>query len=143
MPAAAPVRDQSPKTPVMACLTVRGSGNGELLRKAQAAARGHSGEFYVAFVDSPHARPGKSQVHTLIDDAILAGYLGAKIVWLESSDRVGELIQFARQSRVGRIFVARNRQAPLSRLFGRSVCADLLSRGEGFRIDVVGFERAR
>ena len=80
------------------------------------------------------------RVRTLIDDAILATHLGAKIVWLDSSDLVGELLQFARQSRVGRIFVTRNRPAPFSRLFGRTVYSKLLSGGEGFRIDVVGFQ---
>lgn len=133
--------EQSPKTAVMACLTARSSGNSELLRKASAAARGRDGEFYAVLVDSPRTRFSHARVGTLIDDAILASYLGARIVWLESSDVVVELLQFARQSRIGRIFVARNRPAPFSRLFGRTVCSDLLSRAEGFRIDVIGFER--
>jgi two-component system, OmpR family, sensor histidine kinase KdpD len=133
--------DESPKTAVMACLTARSSGNGELLRKASAAAREHGAEFYAVIVDSPHTRFGKAQVRELIDDVILASYFGAKIVRLESSDVVGALLQLARQSNVGRIFIARNRPAPFSRLFGRSVYSDLLVRGEGFSIDVVGFKR--
>jgi K+-sensing histidine kinase KdpD len=133
--------EQSPKTAVIACLTARASGNSELLHKASAAARERDGEFYAALVDSPRTRFGKAQLRTLIDDAILASYLGARIVWLESSDVVGELLQFARQYRIGRIFVARSRPAPFSRLFGRTVCSDLLSRAKGFRIDVVGFDR--
>jgi K+-sensing histidine kinase KdpD len=130
------------KTAVMACLTACSSGNSELLRKASAAARQNGGEFYAVLADSPRSRFGKARVRTFIDDAILATYLGAKIVWLESSDVVGELLQLARQSGIGRIFVARYRPAPLSRLFGRTVCSELLSRARGFRIDVVGFERA-
>ncbi|MGD0671845.1 MAG: hypothetical protein ABSB13_07185 [Candidatus Binatus sp.] len=133
--------DEPPKTAVMACLTARDSGNSELLRKAQVAAREHGGEFYAAFVDSAHTRFGKAQVRALVEEAILASYFGAKIVWLESSDMVGALLQFARQSHVGRIFVTRNRPAPFSRPFGRTVYSDLLIRGGGFRIDVVGFER--
>ncbi len=133
--------EQLPRTAVIACLTARTSGNSELLRKASAAARERDGAFYAVLVDSPRTRFGKAQLRPLIDDAILASYLGARIVWLESSDVVGELLQFARQSRIGRIFVARNRSTPFSRLFGRTVCSDLLNRAKGFRIDVVGFER--
>jgi K+-sensing histidine kinase KdpD len=132
---------QAPKTAVMACLTEGSSGNDELLRKAHVAAREHGGEFYAVLVNSPHTRFGKAQVRTLIDDAILARDFGAKIVWIESSDAVGALIQFARQSHVSRIFVTRNRPALFARPFGRTVYSDLLSRSEGFRVDVVGFER--
>jgi len=51
------------------------------------------------------------------------------------------LLHFARQSRIGRIFVKRDRPASFSRLFGRTVYSDLLNRAESFRIDVVGVER--
>jgi K+-sensing histidine kinase KdpD len=129
------------RTAVMVCLTARSSGNSELVRKASAAARENDGEFYAVLAGQARNRIGNARARTLIDDAILASYLGAKIRWLESSDQVGELLQFGRQSGVGRIFVARNRPAPLSRLFGRTVCSELLSRARGFRIDVVGFER--
>jgi K+-sensing histidine kinase KdpD len=126
---------------VLACLNTSSYGNGELLRKASAASRENNGEFYAVLFDSPRTRFGNARIRTVIDDAILASYLGAKIIWLESSDVVGKLLQFARQSDIGRIFVARDRTAPLSRLFGRTVCSELLSRARGFRIDVVGFER--
>jgi K+-sensing histidine kinase KdpD len=139
--ATARTSEQSPKTAVMACLTARSSGNNELLRQAAATACENDGELYAVLVDSPRTRFGNARVRTLIDDAILASYLGAKIIWLESSDVVGELLRFARQSDIGRIFVARNRPARLSWLFGRTVCSGLLSRARGFRIDVVGFER--
>ncbi|MGO9007831.1 MAG: hypothetical protein ACLQB4_19030 [Beijerinckiaceae bacterium] len=135
------IPDEAPKTAVMACLTARGSGNCELLRKASAAAREHGAGFYAVIANSPHTRFGKAQVRDLIDDIILARYFGAKIVRLESSDVVGELLQLARQSNVGRIFIARSRPAPFSKLFGRSVYSDLLVRGKGFSIDVVGFKR--
>jgi len=128
------------KTAVMACLTARSSGNSELLRKASAAARENDGEFYAVMADSPRSRFGNARVRALIDDAILASYLGAKVIWLESSDAVGELLQFARQSDIGRIFVARNRPTLFPQLFGHTICSDLLSRARGFRIDVVGFE---
>ena len=129
------------KTAVMACLTTSSSDNRELLRKASAAARENGGEFYAVLADSPRGRLGNARVRALIDDTVLAAYLGARIIRLESSDVVGELLQFARQSGIGRIFVARNRPAPLSRLFGHTVCSELLSRSRGFRIDVVGFKR--
>jgi K+-sensing histidine kinase KdpD len=132
--------DSSPKTAVMACLNASSSGNSEVLRKASAAARENDGEFYAVLADPPRMGFGNARVRTLIDDAILASYLGAKIIWLESSDEVGELLQFARQSGICRIFVARTRPAPLSKLFGRTVCSELLNRARGFRIDVVGFE---
>jgi|GEM_PF-6474430 len=135
------IPDESPKTAVMACLTTCSSGNSELLRKASAAAREHGAEFYAVIANSPHTRFGKAQVRELIDGLILASYFGAKIVRLESSDVVGELLQLAQQSNVGRIFITRNRPAPFSRLFGRSVYSDLLVRGKGFSIDVVGFKR--
>ena len=143
MLATARTEKQLPRTAVMACLSARGSSNGELLRRASAAAREHDGQFYAVFVDSPRARFGNADVQALIEDAILASYLGAKIVWLESSDMVGALLQFASQSRVGRVFVTRNRPALFPRLFGRAVYPDLLNRAEGFRIDVVGFERGK
>jgi K+-sensing histidine kinase KdpD len=131
--------EQSARKAVMACLTARGSGNSELLRKAAAAAaRENDGEFYAVLVDSRRTRFGRAQVRALIDDAILSSYLGAETVSLDSSDVVGELIRFARQARVGRVFVSRTRPAPFFRLFGRTVYSDLLSRAEGFRVDVVG-----
>lgn len=133
--------EQLPRTAVMACLSAHGFSNGELLRKASAAAREHDGQFYAVFVDSLRTRFGNADVQALVEDAILASYLGAKIVWLESSDVVGELLRFASQSRVDRVFVTRNRPALFPRLFGRTVYSDLLNRANGLRIDVVGFER--
>jgi K+-sensing histidine kinase KdpD len=126
---------------VIACLSANGSGNGELLRRASAAAREQTGQFYAVFVDSARTRFGNADVQALMEDAILASYLGARIIWLKSSDVVGELLRFASQSRVGRVFVTRNRPALFPRLFGRAVYSDLLSRANGLRIDVVGFER--
>jgi K+-sensing histidine kinase KdpD len=128
---------QSPKTSVIACLTARGSSNGELLRKAHMAACERSGKLYAVFVDSPRARFARAQVRTLVDDAILADRLGAKIIWLESSDSAGGLLQLARQSHVGRVFISRGR-SPLFPWFKRDVYSDLLRRSEGLRIDVVG-----
>ena len=135
--------DHRAKTAVMACLTASSVSNSELLRQASAAARANDGEFYAVLAEPSRYRFRKGGVRTLIDDAILACYLGARIIWLESSDVVGELLNFARQSSIGRIFVARNRPTPLSRLFGRTTCSELFSRARGFRIDVVGYERAR
>ncbi len=133
--------DESPNTAVIACLTASDSGRSELLRKARVAAREHDGEFYAILMDSPRTRFGKAQFRRPIDDAILASYFGAKIVCLDSSDVVVALLQFARQSTVGRIFITRTRPALFSGLFGRTLYSELLIRGEGFRIDVVGFER--
>ena len=133
--------EQSTRTAVMACLVAGNPGNTELLRKASAAAREHNGELYAVVVDSHRTRFDKVQVRGLVDDAVLGKDLGAKIVWLDSSDVVGELLQFARQFRIGRIFVTRNRPTWFSRLSGRAVYSDLLSRAEGLRVDVVGFER--
>ena len=132
---------QSPKTAAMACITAGSVGNGELLRKASVAARESSGEFYAVLIGSPRGRLRTAGVRALIDDSILASYLGARIIWLESSDVVGELLRFAQQSDIGRIFVARNRPTRFSRLFGRTICSELLSRARNFRIDVVGFNR--
>jgi len=112
------------------------------LLKASAAARERGGEFYGVLVDSPQIRVGTMQVRTLVDDAILASYLGAKIVWLESSDTVGELLKFALQTRIGRIFVLRSRPSIFSRLFGHTFYPDLLNRSEGCRINVVGLGHA-
>jgi K+-sensing histidine kinase KdpD len=133
--------EQSARTAVMACLVAGSSGNTQLLHKASQAAREHNDELYAVVVDSHRTRFDKEQVRGLIDDTVLGKDLGAKIVWLDSSDVVGELLQFARQSRIGRIFVTRDRPTLSSRLFGRAVYSDLLSRAEGFRVDVVGFER--
>jgi K+-sensing histidine kinase KdpD len=132
---------QSPKTAVMACIIAGNVGNSDLLRKASVAARESNGEFYAVLVDSPRDRLRTAGVRALIDDAILASYLGARIIWLESSDVVGELLRFAQQSDIGRIFVARNRPTRFPRLFGRTICSELLSRAREFRIDVVGFNR--
>ena len=132
---------QAPKPAVMAFLTANGSVNNELLNKAHRAAHEYGGEFFAVLVDPRRSRFVKAQVRTLVDEAVLASYLGAKIIWLESSDVVGELLRRARESNVGRIFVARSRPAPFFRPLGRSVYSDLLNRGDGIRIDVVGFER--
>src|SRR5271154_880052 len=133
--------EKSPRTAVMACLVAGNSGNAGLLRKASAAAREHNSDLYAVVLDSHRTRFDKVQVRRLVEDAILGNELGAKIVWLDSSDVVGELLQVARQFRIGRIFVTRSRPGVFSRLFGRAVYPDLLNRAEGFRVDVVGFER--
>jgi K+-sensing histidine kinase KdpD len=125
----------------MACMVAGDSGNAELLRKASEAACENSGDLYAVVVDSHRTRFDKEQVRGLIDDAVLGRDLGAKIVWLDSDDVVGELLTFARQSCVGRIFVTRNRPTLVSRLSRRAVYPNLLSRAEGLRVDVVGFER--
>jgi K+-sensing histidine kinase KdpD len=130
---------QSAKTAVIACLTGCSLDNSNLLHKASVAARERDGKFYAVVIDSPQSRFGMAQVRTLIDDAILASHLGAKIVWLESSDRVGDLLRLARQLRIGRIFVHRSRPAWFFRVFGRTTYSDLLSRAQGISIDVVGF----
>jgi K+-sensing histidine kinase KdpD len=135
-----PSVSELPKTAVIACLTANSFGNSEVLRKARHAAQESDGEFYAVLVDSPHARFGRVQSGRLLDDVILASYFGAKIVWLKSADVVGELIQFGRQSRVGRIFIARSQPRPFLRAFGRSIYSELLSRAEGFRIEVIGFD---
>ena len=133
---------RSPKTGVIACLTARSSSNADLLRKAQRAARENDGEFYAVLIDSPRSRLGKVRADALLDDVILASYFGAKIVWFKSSDAVGELIQFARKTQAGRVFVSRSQPHPFFRPFGRTVYSELLNRAEGLRIDVVGFDRA-
>src|SRR5208283_5670661 len=81
--------EQSARTAVIACLVAGSSGNAELLRKASEAAREHNGELYAVVVDSHRTRFDKAQVHGLVDDAILGNELGAKIVWLDSSDEIG------------------------------------------------------
>ena len=136
----APACDQSPKSAVLACLTARGSGNRELLRRASAAAREHNGEFYAVVVSS-RTRVGKMQLRSLVDDAVLASRLGAKILWLDSPDAVGGMMQLANQFRIGRVFVPRQRTTPLSWLFPRTLYSGLLSRAKGIRIDVVGLGR--
>jgi K+-sensing histidine kinase KdpD len=129
---------ESPKTTIIACVDPHSSCNADLLRKAQLAARENGGEFYAALLESPRSRFGKVMASAL-DDVILASYFGAKIVWLKSPDAVGELMQLARKTQAGRVFVSRSQPRPFLRSFGRSVYSELLNRGEGFRIDVVGF----
>ena len=131
------------KTAVIACLTGGSCDNGKVLHKASAAARERDGEFYAVLIDSPRTRFGKAQVRTLIEDAILARSLGAKIVWFDTSDLVGELLQFAQKARIGKIFVSRGRQTLFSGLSRRTVYRDLLRRTKDIRIDVVGFEHAK
>lgn len=81
------------------------------------------------------------ELRSLVDDAVLANRLGAKILWLESPDAVGGLLQLANQFHIGRVFVPRQRTTPLSWLFPRTLCSGLLSRAKGIRIDVVGLGR--
>jgi K+-sensing histidine kinase KdpD len=131
---------QAPKRAVMACLTANGPCNGELLRQAQAAAREQDGELYAVLVDSGSSWRRKLDTRELLDSAVVANCFGARFVPLEGSDAVGELIRYARQTNVGRIFVARDRRSRFFRPLRRTVYSDLLSRGDGFRIDVVGFE---
>jgi K+-sensing histidine kinase KdpD len=139
--AATRTSQESAKTGVIACLTAESPSNNELLLKASAAALEREAELYAVLLYSPRTKFKRSQVHDLIDAAIFASSLGAKIVWLDSSDPIDELLQFARQSRVGRIFVARNRPTLFSRLFKRAAYSVLLGRAKDCRIDVVGFER--
>jgi K+-sensing histidine kinase KdpD len=131
---------ESAKTAVIACLCADSPFNNELLRKASAAAVERDGELYAVLLDSPRTRYTRSQLRTLIDAATLAACSGAKIVWLDSTDMVADLLRFARHSRVSRIFVARNRPTLFARLFRRTAYSHLLRHADGFRIDVVGFE---
>jgi K+-sensing histidine kinase KdpD len=137
--ATVPVCDNSPKTAVLACITP-GSLNRELLRKASIAARDQNGELYAAIV-SPLTRFAKTELRALVDDAVFATQLRAKILWLDSPDEVAELLQLANQFRIGRIFVLRQRATRWSWPFGGTLCSGLLSRAKRIRVDVVGFER--
>jgi K+-sensing histidine kinase KdpD len=138
--ATAATSEQSPKTAVLACLTAGGPSNSKLLHSASRAAREQNGGFY-AVVVSPRARFGKMELRTLVNDTVLASRLGAKILWLDASDVTGGLLRLADQFHIGRIFVLRHQPTPLSWLLGRTVYSGLLSRAEGIRVDVVGFER--
>ena len=134
-----PVLEQSPKTGVLACLTAD-TNNGEVLRKASTATRERNGEFYAA-IFSPRGRLGKMELRSLVDDAVLASRLGAKILWLDSPDEVGGLLQLANRFRIGRIFVRRQRPTFRYWPFGRTLYSSLLKRADGIHVDVVGFER--
>lgn len=123
---------------VMAYLAPCKSGNERLLRKAKEAALESDGEFIAAYVDTPRIFNGVPNPRTLIDDLIVAGALGARIVWLESNDPASELLKFAGKSGVSRIFVGRSEPS----IVRRSVYEELIRRGDGFRIEVVGFERS-
>src|SRR5271167_588734 len=58
--AIARTQEQLPRTAVIACLGAGGSSNGELLRRASAAAREQTGQFYAVFVDSARTRFGNA-----------------------------------------------------------------------------------
>lgn len=131
---------ERPRTAVMACLSPCKSGNETLLRKAMLAARESRGELYAVYV-AQRGGIRQAEARSFINDLILAGHLGAKIVWLESHDAAGAFLKFARKAGVGRILVRRSEPVRQFRPFHHSVYGDLLRRGEGFRIDVVGFER--
>jgi K+-sensing histidine kinase KdpD len=124
---------------VLACLSP-GSGNSKLLCKASAAARARDAEFYAVMVGLG-TRFGRREICSLIDDAVLASQLGAKILRLDEDDEVDGLLQLADKFRIGRIFVRRHRPALWSWLFGHTLYSGLLRRAERVRIDVVGFER--
>ncbi len=126
---------------VIAYLAASESGNEAVLRKAQLAARELGGRFFAVHVGSIRERLCKPQVRALANDIVLAGELGAKFAWLESSDPAGELIAFAHRARVARILVPRADPAHSLSLFRYSISHELLTRGEGLRVDVVGFER--
>src|ERR1700683_147574 len=99
---------QSSKSAVIACLTAGSSSNGDLLRKARRAARENNGELYAVLVDSPRTSFGRVQAGTLLDDVILASYLGAKIVWLKSSDVISELTGSGGHCGAARSLLVRN-----------------------------------
>ena len=128
------------KTAVIACLTGGSCDNAKVLHKASAAARERDGEFYAVLIDSPRTRLGKAQVRTLIEDAILASSLGAKIVWFDTFDVVRELLHFAQKARIGKIFVGRERPTLFSGLSRPTVYRDLLRCTKDIQIDVVGFD---
>ena len=81
------------------------------------------------------------ELRSLVDDAVLASRLGAKILWLDSPDEVGGLLQLANRFRIGRIFVCRQRPTFRYWPFGRTLYSSLLNRADGIHVDVVGFER--
>ena len=122
----------------MAYLTPGKNGNERLLRKAKDAASESGGELIAVYIDTPRLLGGVANPRALIDDLILAGTLGARIVWLESRDPADELLKFAAKSGVSRIFVRRSEPSILR----RSDYEEVMKRGDGFRIDVVGFERS-
>lgn len=131
------------KTAGMACLLAGAYGTDLLLETAMLAARELGGDLYVACVCSPSTLFSKATTILMNRELIHAGSLGAKTVWLESRDVAGAFLDFARQAGVSRIFVSRTPPRPFYRAFLSSPYCDLLRRGEGFRIEVVGFAHRR
>ncbi len=130
---------------VMVCLSSNTQGSEALLRKAARTAAQLNADWYAVHVETPSESVQKistANFRALLDNINLAADMGAEVVWLNSSDVVKALLEFAQERKITRMVIGRTHPTLWNRLLRRSLTTRLLAAGRDFDIEVVAREAA-
>lgn len=121
---------------IMACVTSDAAGGTRLFEQAVVSAKELNAELFAVHVNG-HRKRDTERDQTERNLA-LAASVGAKVVRLTSASAADCLLEFARAHGVTRILVPRDRQSFLSFLFERELWREIVRKGTGFQIQIVG-----
>jgi K+-sensing histidine kinase KdpD len=122
---------------IMACLLPGAFSTELLLKTAGLAARDLRADLIAVCISPPRGLFSKP-ASSLDDELTYASSLGAKTVRLVSRDAAGAILDFAKNAHVSRIYASRTPPPHFCKFFSTSPYCELLRRGEGFRIEIVG-----
>jgi two-component system, OmpR family, sensor histidine kinase KdpD len=124
---------------VMVCLSLNPEHNEALLTKASEQIRADGSEVYLVHVETPRdGRTVDGPRYQLCESLMSATKRGANSFWLKSSDVAGALLDFAHKSQITRIIAYQHRRGLWTKIVRRSVTEQLIDRGRGMEIEIVG-----
>lgn len=129
---------------VMVCVASASPRSKTLLRRGYRLAGRLNTHWYLVYIETPGESPNRidSESQRRLGETMeTGGELGAEVVRLKSSSPVKAIIDFAKTHHVGHIIVGRSGLPTWKRWFRPSVIEQLIERGEGFDIYVVGFDK--
>jgi K+-sensing histidine kinase KdpD len=126
---------------IMACVTSDAASGTRLFEQAVVSAKELDAELFAVYVGG-HRNRGieREQINR---NLTLFSSAGAKVVRLAGSDAADRFLEFARAHGVTRMLVPRDRQAFLSFLFERELWREIVRKGTGFQIQIVGLREPR
>jgi len=125
---------------IMVGLSSNPAESGGLLRKASRIAEQLSADWYAVHIETPSESVKKIRTRdfvTLLDNINLAGDLGAETVWLQSSDVVKAMLEYARDNGITRIIVGRTHQPWWRRMLRGNVPMRLLKEARDIDVEIV------
>jgi two-component system, OmpR family, sensor histidine kinase KdpD len=114
-----------------------------LLCKGWREAGAHDASWYALHVETPQESVRKispGEFRALLDNVNLALDLGADFIWLESSDVVRAIIDFAREKRISKIILKRPRTSFWNQLYHHSIADKLFHEARHFDVEAVSDE---